>query len=754
MEEQRETLLPRHEDDSLSVRSLDHEKDVDEEEASDCGSEDYTEKKTIKGALWVILSTMATLSARRLLRDGGFPIYFTLLVQVTAYCIAAVLAVGVKLFNFRKGRRKTLDEKYSILETIVIGFRLLVSGCISAVAMLCAAEALMRYNNLFVMAMMPILTYVTDSFLFMLFHLARITRRKGVHIHWRSLWRIILVLGLLAGSVVLDYKLNLRALFFALTASGLFSLSKVVFKIGPRIEKGPSTWTAPLYTYLVVGIPFLIITGNAASKYENLVAASHVVKSWTTWRWFTNIIPAVLVNIIFTSSVNSAYPYLAEEVAGGAMDDPSIQAGQAVRSTLHTAFWVTSFGVFGREYALVDWLQVIFFTVIYVASVGPRHIGYFPPRLLNLLCRISRRKPQPIREEPWQFKTVLLATTLLFSILMSTNLMHWITTSSYNRNAKTWLDPPTITVDTQYRSPQLRSFDVIIAHSMGDPQESIRELMGIYTSNGGIRGFGPKVMVYTKDDNFDMNSDNLNSLRSEGFNGQVTVQKLKNSGGVTATFLHHILVSWDSMAQQSLFVSTSSKHSLPLDLQKRRLDDYFKPAGFPVPDAEPKTGFLHLGKMEHCWCGECKDSTGWEDSFHLVPSMWGAARPGTSKCESVLLTQGNDFIASAARIRGVKKDVWQMLFDGLTNEDMGRAWAHDSKKFPVQLPGEKNIERWGEKGIYGTPDSLQNPWMGHTVERLWGILLQCSTPQISWQCPNLWRGSRLGWDKDDCSCID
>lgn len=72
MEEQKETLLPRHEDDSLSVRSHDHEKDLEEGEGSECGSKDYTEKKTIKGALWVILSTTATLSARKLLRDGGF----------------------------------------------------------------------------------------------------------------------------------------------------------------------------------------------------------------------------------------------------------------------------------------------------------------------------------------------------------------------------------------------------------------------------------------------------------------------------------------------------------------------------------------------------------------------------------------------------------------------------------------------------------------------------------------------------------
>ncbi|KAF4633768.1 hypothetical protein G7Y89_g4341 [Cudoniella acicularis] len=548
-----EMLLPRHEHEFIN--------DKDDDELSE-GDDDYTEKKTIKGALWIILATAATLTGRRLLREAdlalpiaAYPIYFTLLLQITAYCSVAVIVLVIKLIDFRKTKRKSLDETYTIVEVLIVGLRLCISACSSAVAILCAAEALMLYDNLFLLSLLSILTYVSDSFILILLHLARITRRENVNVNWLSLWRVFLVSLCIVVAVCLDYRLNIRALSFALASFVLFSLSKAVLKIGPRIEKGPPTWKSPLYTYLVVGIPLLLITGNAASKYENVVMASHIAKSWSTWRWIINMSPGAILHVLFTSSMNSAYPYVPEDIAGGALNDPSIHSRQAVRTT-----------------------------------------------------------------------------TLVFSILMSTNLMHWVSTASYNRNLSTWLDSP-LKIDTQYRPPFLRTFEIIIAHSAEDPQDSIRDLISAYTAVRDISGFNPKVIVYTKNQDFDLSGNNLESLRGP-FAGELVVQKLKNIGGTTATYLHHILSAWDRIPQQMLFLSSTSRY--PLEMSKTRLEEYFTPADFPLPDSSPKTGFLHLGKQEHCWCGECKDSLGWEDTWHLVPSMWGAARPASSKCEHIV----------------------------------------------------------------------------------------------------------------------
>jgi len=103
----------------------------------------------------------------------------------------------------------------------------------------------------------------------------------------------------------------------------------------------------------------------------------------------------------------------------------------------------------------------------------------------------------------------------------------------------------------------------------------------------------------------------------------------------------------------------------------------------------------------------------------------------------------------------VKRDIWQMLYDALVNEDMGNAWAHNRDKLPQRLEGEKAMGRWDpEEGVFGREDSLEHPVLGRTVERLWGILLQCSEGSIAWRCPNLERGWRRGGETEDCGCIE
>ena len=81
-----------------------------------------------------------------------------LLLQITASCSVAVVVLFIKLKNFRKPKRKSENEeqKFTVLQKLVIGIRLFVSASISAVAVLCGAEALMLYENLGVFAMLPV----------------------------------------------------------------------------------------------------------------------------------------------------------------------------------------------------------------------------------------------------------------------------------------------------------------------------------------------------------------------------------------------------------------------------------------------------------------------------------------------------------------------------------------------------------------------------------------------------------------------
>lgn len=593
------------------------------------------------------------------------------------------------------------------------------------------------------------MTYVSDSVILRHLHLLRITRKEKCEILWGSFWKVILIPLWLAVAVYEDYRLDNTALSLALASFALISVARAISKIGPRYEKGPTTWDTPLSVILLTGIPFLAITGYATVQFEDMVAASHITREWSFWRRVMNLGPGVLLHVLFSSSMNTAYPFLSQENAGGALEDPSIQGKEAVRSTLHTGFWIILIGVYGNEKNFIDWQQALAFTLVYVVSVGPRHIGYYPPRFINLILRIFRRKPQAVQSEPWQFLAVLPMTTIVFAVLMSTVSLYWIDTAAYNRNLRTWLGPEKLTVDTMYRPPQLRTLDIIVAHSAGDPLTSITNLIEAYTSVPSLKTFSPRILVYTKDPN--LTEVNPYSLRGS-FLGEISVVSLRNTGGVSATFLHHILYGWEFISQQTLFTFTASNY--PLKDTTRRLNSFFQAASFPIPDAEPKTGFLHLGEQDTCSCGTCSDSTGWEDTFHLVPSIWAAARPGAPVCESVLLTRGNEFVASSARLRGVKRDVWQMLYDALTKEDMANSWAHEKEKLPILLPGEKKMGKWDEDGVYGVEDSLEEPILGLTVERLWAILLQCSMPEIAWRCPSLSRGWRRDGMREDCACVD
>ena len=552
-----------------------------------------------------------------------------------------------------------------------------------------------------------------------------------------------------------DYRLNSNALLYALYSFGLFSLAKVFSKIGPKIDsRGSEDWEFRLQVYLLAGIIPLIMSGSATAKFENLVRAGHIAQSWSITYLLLNIGPAVALQAIFSSSLNSAYPFISEDHIGGALEEPSESAREAVTSTLQSGFLILVIGVLSRSYTFIDWYQVLTFTFIYVICVGAKHVGYYPPRVLNIILRIFRRRPLPIHAEPWHFRFFLFTTTLVFSILVSTNVLHWVDTIAYNRSLKTFHFPESgPNLDQFYRPPKMRSFDVVIAHSANDPIAAITALMSMVQYNVILNTLSPQIILYSKNTLFNSSSTtpSLETLRGS-FTGKVTIQYLPNTGSTTATLLHHILQTWDVLPVQTLFLSTTSLLHDPasLGVLSSHISQHFTPFAFPLPDALPKTGFLALGPQEVCPCHSCIDSYGWEDSFHLFPSLFNSAHHASpeEKCENVLLTYGNNFIASAARLRGVPRDVYQLLYDALTNSDIKNSWAHAKEKMPVKLEGETegwNGEggRWGKGGVFENEDSLEEPWLGLTVERLWGVLLQCSGEDCLGVC-GVWEGT-VGW---------
>jgi hypothetical protein len=81
-----------------------------------------------------------------------------MITQLCAYIIvtAALLLFKVESFRSSRGKEKAVVEKYTWFEFLFMGFRTLVSSSIAGFAILCGAEAVLHFENLPVLAMLPV----------------------------------------------------------------------------------------------------------------------------------------------------------------------------------------------------------------------------------------------------------------------------------------------------------------------------------------------------------------------------------------------------------------------------------------------------------------------------------------------------------------------------------------------------------------------------------------------------------------------
>lgn len=246
-------------------------------------------------------------------------------------------------------------------------------------------------------------------------------------------------------------------------------------------------------------------------------------------------------------------------------------------------------------------------------------------------------------------------------------------------------------------------------------KEPIEQVAHLVSTLRGMSNIGDaKIHIYIKDVDA-----NLSEVK-EG-TGAHEVTALPNIGREGETFLKHILGSWDTLAKQTIFLQADVHN--PRELYPR-IRDYFVPG---------RTGMLSLGwSGQVCNCEDCGDRFNFWDTTHLFPGISNRINNAT-KCDKVLLSYKGQFIASAKRIRGVDKSVYQDLRDAFVNQD---SWAHQ------------------EEYLQGRPDSMSAPFFGFTMERMWNLLFQCNSMEIAWRCPTLLSGNRIGGNIEDCQCLD
>jgi hypothetical protein len=224
-----------------------------------------------------------------------------------------------------------------------------------------------------------------------------------------------------------------------------------------------------------------------------------------------------------------------------------------------------------------------------------------------------------------------------------------------------------------------------------------------------------RVSIYIKDTSADTEAVKLRT-------GADAVTPLPNIGREGETYLNHILTQWDNLAHETIFLQADVHN--PREFYPR-IKTYYIPG---------KTGMLNLAWSGNiCDCNDCTDRWLFVDHTRFLPELHAAVTNNATACDKVLLSYKGQFVVSAKRIRGVKKEVYHDLRQAFVDEE---SWAHK------------------EPFLQGEYDAMDQPKFGYLMERMWNMLFQCADTEVAWRCPALLSGWRIGGSRADCQCFD
>jgi hypothetical protein len=287
-------------------------------------------------------------------------------------------------------------------------------------------------------------------------------------------------------------------------------------------------------------------------------------------------------------------------------------------------------------------------------------------------------------------------------------------------------------LDTSYRP--LRALDIVIAR-YDEPASEVALHINELLSLPKIGLLNPKIVIYNKLETVNGSSTFLRDLHEElpihSPPPKIVVRTLPNIGREADTYLEHITAQWDNLANHTLFMQ-ASVHFAPAGYLSR-VSDYFVPS----------TGFLSLSDTGGFCpsCDGCHDRD-WTEDPVLLRELYSDFN-GQAECKDVVLTYRGQFIASAARLRGNDVELYRRWLDEL-RDPRGRLHTAPYTE-----------DQWSVK-----EDSLSAPRVGFTLERIWGMILQCNERGMAERCPSLLSRSLCPQplcgvaSLEECQCLD
>ena len=260
--------------------------------------------------------------------------------------------------------------------------------------------------------------------------------------------------------------------------------------------------------------------------------------------------------------------------------------------------------------------------------------------------------------------------------------------------------------------PQLH---LVIAHYNEEPFW-MRRWIDSVRSISYMQELGIKVIIYTKGPQTDLVALKETTAADEVF-------QLPNVGREGSTYLHHLLKIYDDPPPFTMFTQAIIKKGQYLsgeieDEHVAELKDWLYDKLSEKFSRD--IGFMSLDrKHDICYCGHCTDM-GRHDFYPLWPQLY-AILEGTvcQELEGNIISFNGHFIVSRKRILSRPRSIYEYLQElADAPEDH---WLHSEPE-----------PRWFEKDKgKSTPD---DPKFGHTLERLWHVIFNCSNPAQMVDC--------------------
>ncbi|KAE9379475.1 hypothetical protein N431DRAFT_553678 [Stipitochalara longipes BDJ] len=673
-----------------------------------------------RALIWTFCSAFSIYSTKELMTTYAY--HYPLIIAFRTF--ASILVVYTILIRLRRefsktpsntpgarawkwtlskpGRDGLLSGKHSLL--------MLPASIGAAASLPMLLEGLLHMPSLPVIVMLFPLVNSTESLVLFFFCSDRL---RGLP------WETFLVMAASAVILFNEYRLMVQGLIWGVAGILLIGVSRAFFIIGSQnmgsdfdVQSRPKAY----HTFVILTLTFGVWISGVLMVWFEMAHFSPSQSTKTTVYSFFNI--ACFICTAFSGSSILAYTPLSFEVPKPQFSDIPTQNLEFV-SSFASSLLILFLSVYLNP-VIVSWAQLAGYLTAAACLVGFERIHNSIFTCLGTTYSQVYKSPHTSNSELRKVSRLLTSFVLLLAILFSSWTISTLSTASINAltsNLPSKLD--------KFYHPTTR-FEIVISMYDESPSD-IHTLFSALKSTTLLSTLTPTVTLYTKNP-----THAVPSLQSKlkAQTGADRVEHLENRGREGGTYLHHIVNHWDELAEQTMFIQAHAHNIRELI---PRINSYL------VADS----GFLSLGFAGvSCRCGRCGDRWGWEDKAGVVPGLY--ERIYGVPCEDetpILLTYKGQFVASARRLRGIPKAIYEDLLKTITSNSTSAGEVGSKEKDP-------------EGGVVGE-DTPENPHFGFAMERIWGLLGQCATDQrVAVKCPSLLSGMSRGGEAGDCGCLD